>query len=107
MGHALQKMFAGKELVQTLKAGGKKLASYILMQRIRPPVQTSICVRKGKHVEEDCVSELGVYGAFVKAGDQVLMNECCGHLLRTKSVKSDEGGVAAGFAVLDSPYLVS
>jgi len=28
-----------------------------------------------------------------------------GHLVRTKTETSDEGGVAAGFAVLDSPYL--
>lgn len=36
---------------------------------------------------------------------------CCplvqaGHLVRTKRSNSNEGGVAAGFAVLDSPYLV-
>ena len=29
-----------------------------------------------------------------------------GHLVRTKRTDSNEGGVAAGFAVLDSPYLV-
>ena len=39
-------------------------------------------------------------------GEEVVMNECGGHLLRTKAATSDEGGVAAGFAVLDSPLLV-
>ena len=34
-----------------------------------------------------------------------IMNEAHGHLLRTKSATSNEGGVAAGFAVLDSPML--
>jgi len=34
------------------------------------------------------------------------MNEHGGSLLRTKAASSDEGGVAAGYAVLDSPYLV-
>ncbi len=29
-----------------------------------------------------------------------------GHLVRTKRTTSNEGGVAAGYAVLDSPYLV-
>jgi hypothetical protein len=29
-----------------------------------------------------------------------------GHMLRTKPSEADEGGVAAGFAVIDSPYLV-
>jgi glutathione synthase len=92
-------------MVKVLQKGGQTLASYILMQRIRPPVQLSTMVRKGRAVEEECVSELGIYGAFVKVGDEVKMNECCGHLLRTKSVKSDEGGIAAGYAVLDSLYL--
>lgn len=34
-----------------------------------------------------------------------MLNKEAGHLLRTKISNSDEGGVAAGFAVLDSPYL--
>jgi glutathione synthase len=38
-------------------------------------------------------------------GDVEFINEDGGHLLRTKTASSDEGGVAAGFAVLDSPYL--
>lgn len=37
------------------------------------------------------------FGAWLQAG----------HLLRTKAATSDEGGVAAGFAVLDSPYLTT
>lgn len=36
---------------------------------------------------------------------QVLLNEEVGHLVRTKTSSSNEGGVAAGFAVLDSPLL--
>jgi hypothetical protein len=35
----------------------------------------------------------------------VLLNEEVGHLVRTKTSSSNEGGVAAGFAVLDSPLL--
>jgi hypothetical protein len=35
----------------------------------------------------------------------VLLNENAGHLVRTKTSSSNEGGVAAGFAVLDSPLL--
>jgi hypothetical protein len=38
-------------------------------------------------------------------GHNVVLNKEAGHLLRTKVSNSDEGGVAAGFAVLDSPYL--
>jgi glutathione synthase len=35
----------------------------------------------------------------------VLLNAEVGHLVRTKTIDSNEGGVAAGFAVLDSPQL--
>lgn len=35
----------------------------------------------------------------------MLLNENAGHLVRTKTSDSNEGGVAAGFAVLDSPLL--
>jgi glutathione synthase len=87
--------------------GGESLATYILMQRIHPPVVHATLVRHGHARDEDTVSELGVYGSFVKVGDEVSVNECTGHLLRTKPVTSDEGGVFAGFAVLDSPYLVA
>ena len=39
-------------------------------------------------------------------GDTVLRNEVAGTLLRTKPVEQDDGGVAAGVAVLDSCFLV-
>lgn len=35
------------------------------------------------------------------------LNEEVGHLVRTKTSSSNEGGVAAGFAVLDSPLLAA
>jgi hypothetical protein len=37
----------------------------------------------------------------------VVLNEEVGHLVRTKTSSSNEGGVAAGFAVLDSPLLAT
>ena len=52
------------------------------------------------------MSELGIFGVFLAKGDKVLMNEFGGHLLRTKPIANDEGGVAAGFACLDSPYVI-
>lgn len=36
----------------------------------------------------------------------MVMNECAGHLLRTKSSEHSDGGVAAGVAVLDNPLLI-
>ena len=38
-------------------------------------------------------------------GDRILLNEDGGHLLRTKGASVDEGGVAAGYAHIDSPLL--
>lgn len=95
---------AGVEMVSKLKEG-HKLAAYILMQRIKPASNKSVMIRAGKYRVEDTLSELGVYGVFLKVQGDIVVNECVGHLVRTKSSTSDEGGVAAGFAVLDSPYL--
>lgn len=41
-----------------------------------------------------------------RRGKDMVMNECVGHLLRTKSSEHADGGVAAGVAVLDNPLLV-
>ena len=40
------------------------------------------------------------------SADEVLLNKEEGHILRTKTWGVDEGGVAAGFAGLDSPCLI-
>lgn len=127
---------------------GKSLRAYILMQRIRPPINRSVLVRNGQWQESNSLQELGIYGTFIRVGvrdipaahppllamnalrppecclktglasyseaaepccvfrqEEVLLNETAGHLVRTKMETSNEGGVAAGFAVLDSPYL--
>lgn len=92
-------------MVSKLQAG-KGLASYILMQRIHPAENQSILVRAGQHVTESTLSELGIYGTYLQVKGQVVINEVVGHLLRTKTSSSNEGGVAAGFSVLDSPWLM-
>jgi glutathione synthase len=83
--------------------------AYILMQRIFPPPQEGRLLRAGKVLRTETVSELGIFSVFLgdgSAGSEPLVNEVAGHMLRTKPVEADEGGVAAGFAVIDSPYLV-
>jgi hypothetical protein len=45
-------------------------------------------------------------GTTVDVGYREALNVGGGYLLRVKPVLSDEGGVAAGFAVLSSPRLV-
>ncbi|KAL4424506.1 hypothetical protein ABPG77_006815 [Micractinium sp. CCAP 211/92] len=100
-GEALRDKLAGART-----AGGAGLGAYILMQRIQPPVHRSVMVRLGQAVEADTLSELGVYSTFVRRGDRVLLSAEAGTLVRTKAATSDEGGVASGYAVLDSPLLV-
>jgi len=95
----------GEAIVRALEGGGEGLAQYILMQRIEPPLNRTLFLRNGEATWADSLSELGVYGTLVTVGDVTVLNETAGHLLRTKLATSDEGGVAAGFAVLDSPVL--
>ncbi|XP_076131970.1 glutathione synthetase [Alosa pseudoharengus] len=99
----------GQEICQVLEGmtEGSERTAYILMDKIRPcPVQNYL-LRPGATLKLcTCLSELGVFGAYVRQGKEMVMNECVGHLLRTKSSEHDDGGVAAGVAVLDNPLLV-
>ncbi|CAN6338466.1 unnamed protein product [Urochloa humidicola] len=92
-------------LIRLQKEGGDALAAYILMQRIFPKASHSYLVRGGICHEGLAISELGIYGAYLRNKDKVVINDQSGYLMRTKVSSSDEGGVAAGFAVLDSLYL--
>ncbi|KAL9253423.1 Glutathione synthetase, chloroplastic-like protein [Drosera capensis] len=77
-------------------------AAYILMQRIFPLVFPAFLIRDGICHKDHALSELGVYGAYLRNKENVIANEQCGYLMRTKVSSSNEGGVAAGFAVLDT-----
>lgn len=91
---------------------------YILMDLIEPPKgveQVLVKAGEARGARAEVVSELGVYGVVLLREDtdgsrggeaEVLVNETVGHLLRTKASSSDEGGVAVGFSVIDSPLLV-
>ncbi|KAJ0975681.1 hypothetical protein J5N97_017646 [Dioscorea zingiberensis] len=94
-----------KTLIKLQNEGGDELAAYILMQRIFPTASHAFLVRDGICHEDDAISELGIYGAYLRKKDNVILNDQCGYLMRTKVSSSNEGGVAAGFAVLDSIYL--
>jgi glutathione synthase len=76
------------------------------MERVFPAPTPTWFVRAGRGVAAlPAVSELGVYSVWLADGGPPLLNRAAGHLLRTKVDGTDEGGVAAGFAVLDSPLL--
>ncbi|GJN05011.1 hypothetical protein PR202_ga22604 [Eleusine coracana subsp. coracana] len=99
-GHDLR-----ETLVKLQKEQGESLAAYILMQRIFPKASLTPLVRGGVCFEDLTISELGIFGGYLRNKDRVIMNNPCGYLMRTKVSSSNEGGVATGFAVLDSVYL--
>ncbi|XP_074311535.1 glutathione synthetase, chloroplastic [Silene latifolia] len=92
-------------LLKIQKGGTEEDAAYILMQRIFPTAFPALLVRDGICHKDHAISELGVYGAYLRNKEKIVINEQCGYLMRTKVSSSNEGGVAAGFAVLDSLYL--
>lgn len=105
--HRIGNNIYGKDIQEALKTlTAEQRNAYILMDIIRPPITKNVLLRKGQLQRADVVSELGVYGIYLHDGHKVIRNDNGGHLLRTKGVESNEGGVAAGFAVIDSLLLV-
>lgn len=91
------------DMVAALKRMTKEeRAAYILMKKISPQPQSAALLRKGQLSILDCVSELGIYSAFVGDGATTHYSAFCGHLLRTKVAGVNEGGLATGVACLSS-----
>ncbi|KAK7884764.1 hypothetical protein WMY93_027887 [Mugilogobius chulae] len=97
----------GSEICKVLQeAKGSERTAYILMDKIKPTPSHNYLLRRDSSITvSNCLSELGVFGAYVRQGKEMMMNEQVGHLLRTKSSVHADGGVAAGVAVLDNPLL--
>lgn len=77
------------------------------MQRIQAPQRPAVLVRDGAVASGPAISELGVFGTFLgdTARGEVAVNGYAGYLVRTKLAHVNEGGVATGYAVLDSLML--
>ncbi|CAL5380886.1 unnamed protein product [Camellia sinensis] len=95
-----------KTLLRLQVEGSEEDAAYILMQRIFPTIVPTFLMRDGICHKDHAISELGIYSAYLRNKENVITNEQCGYLMRTKVSSSNEGGVAAGFAVLDSRFHV-
>ncbi|KAH9900994.1 glutathione synthase [Cubamyces lactineus] len=85
--------------------------AWIAMELIRTPEGLgNYLVRAGGGtdgaVKTEVVSELGIFGWALFGPDSVIEEREVGWLLRTKGKESNEGGIAAGFSVLDSLVLV-
>ncbi|KAG8446242.1 hypothetical protein GDO86_013911 [Hymenochirus boettgeri] len=95
-----------RETLQRIKDSEDR-TSYILMDKIKPKPVKNCLLRSGSKVQiSNCVSELGMFGVYIRHNGRIVANQLVGHLLRTKAIEHEDGGVAAGVAVLDSPYLV-
>eukprot|EP00096_Caligus_rogercresseyi_P006476 TRINITY_DN2293_c0_g1_i3.p1 TRINITY_DN2293_c0_g1~~TRINITY_DN2293_c0_g1_i3.p1 ORF type:complete len:355 (+),score=50.01 TRINITY_DN2293_c0_g1_i3:710-1774(+) len=86
----------------------KERNAHIVMDRIWPPITPNYLIVGGKKVfeQEGCVSELGIFGSILGSKDNIIFNRQGGHMLRTKSNNSNEGGVASGSGALDSVLLM-
>ncbi|KAI0331124.1 glutathione synthase [Cubamyces sp. BRFM 1775] len=85
--------------------------AWIAMELIRTPEGLgNYLVRAGGGtagaVKAEVVSELGIFGWALFGPHSVIEEKEVGWLLRTKGKESNEGGIAAGFSVLDSLVLV-
>ncbi|TVU51778.1 hypothetical protein EJB05_03222 [Eragrostis curvula] len=92
-------------LVRLRRYDSEELAAYILMQRIFPPASPCYLVREGVCARDNAVSEFGIFGAYLRNKDRVIINNQCGYLMRTKAASLNEGGVVTGYAFLNSIFL--
>jgi glutathione synthetase len=83
--------------------------AWIAMELIRPPRNTENYLLRASPegaVKTKVVNELGVFGWALFGAEGEVTEGGAGWLVRTKNEGSDEGGVVAGFSVLDSVVLV-
>ena len=99
-----------EEMVEELKVTTDPVerSQYILMERVVPPIVNNYIVHPSseKPVLARTVAELGVFGVVVVEDGKEVFNDSTGYILRSKDIEHKDGGVAAGRAVLDTPYLV-
>ena len=88
------------------------LSTYLIMERIHPPMIPALMLRNGQVSKHDSLSEFGFFSCLFTKNQaanepkETITNEILGTLMRTKASHHNEGGVNAGFSVIDSPFLV-
>ncbi len=98
-------------MLENPKEAGE-LLTYLIMERINPPSVPFMSLRAGELKVQQGMSELGIFShVFTKNNREtlthkVLKSELLGTLIRTKASHFNEGGVNAGYAVVDSPFIV-
>jgi glutathione synthase len=101
-------LIANQDMVNALTTmSPDERSNYILMRRIEPIPLPTVTLRDSKTtLYPKAIAEFGVFTLFIGNTTETLLNEAGGWLLRTKDESLEDGGVAAGRAVLDSPLLV-
>jgi glutathione synthase len=84
-----------------------ELSSLILMKRIFPKEFSAYHIKEGMNILYSSLSEIGYFSSvlFDMNSERILRSENIGILIRTKVADSFEGGVSAGFAVMNSPII--
>ena len=90
------------------------LSTYLIMERIHPPMIDTLMLRNGEVTKHRSLSEFGFFSAVFTRNAPVdqtpqketIANEILGTLMRTKASHHNEGGVNAGFSVIDTPFVV-
>jgi len=97
----------GQDWLKALKTmSNKEKQAWVLMRLINSKTQQNKLVLQGQVSDNVAViSELGIYQTCLSDGKNY-QHHNSGHLLRTKFAHHQEGGIAAGFAALDSPQLL-
>lgn len=96
----------GEDIPSVLNDSKIDRNAFVLMDRILPDQVDNALIRNGEATPTKVVSELGIFGAHLRSDNIVLSNAVAGTLLRSKHAQTDDGGVAAGVAVLDSVCFV-
>ncbi len=80
--------------------------AWVLMRLIDTQSTNNQLLMQGEvFAPEAVISELGIYQSCLLDGNHC-QSQQSGHLLRSKFAHNQEGGIAAGFAALDSPLLI-
>ena len=71
----------------------------------------ALMLRNGEVSKHESLSEFGFFSCLItkNASDlskESISNEILGTLMRTKASHHNEGGVNAGFSVIDTPFVV-
>lgn len=93
-----------KEILQK----GEGLDQFLLMDMINAPVMQTLMLRRGELKLVKSITEIGVFSFVIanSATGEVVLNKVDGLLPRTKQADCNEGGINAGYAVMDHLIIV-